>query len=79
MNALYSLAMASCTKVSIAIKPLGDKSVFEEILSKNDITVSPILIVFIEAIKSIDFFDGSLLALTSAKCFARSFCNKLKG
>lgn len=44
MKVLYSLAIASWMNVIMAIKPLGDKSVLEEILSRKDITVSPMFI-----------------------------------
>jgi hypothetical protein len=50
--------MASWMKESIALKPFGERSVFDEILSRKAITVSPMFIWLIEAIKSAElFFD----------------------
>jgi hypothetical protein len=59
MNTLYSFYIASWMKLSMAMNPFGERSVLDEMLSRNAITVSPILIVLIEAMKS---------------CFLESFC-----
>jgi hypothetical protein len=47
MKDFCSRAIISWIKVSIDVKPLGDRSVLEERLSKKFITVSPILIELI--------------------------------
>jgi hypothetical protein len=53
MKGFYSFATISWMKFRVAMKPLGDKSVFELRLSKKFMTVSPILILLIDAIKSL--------------------------
>lgn len=53
MKVLYSLAIASWMKESIAMKPLGERSVLEEMLRRKAMTVSPILMVLTLAMRSL--------------------------
>lgn len=49
--------MTSCMKVSMAMNPLGDKSVLDDMLSRNAITVSPMFMVLKAPIIASTFFS----------------------
>ncbi len=52
MKGFYSSAIMSCTKLSKLMKPLGDRSVLEDRLSKKFITVSPMFALLISCRRS---------------------------
>ena len=47
----------SWTKLSMAMKPLGERSVLDERFNRKFITVSPMLMLLIELTKSPDFLS----------------------